>query len=99
MLKDDVKLALRIQTNLLDAEINNTIEEAGAELVRSGVPAEVVEAEGPLVRRAVITYCQMMLANDKTMTEGYKRSFEYQQDCIRESTLTADGNEEGDDDV
>ncbi len=101
MLRDDVKIALRIQTNLLNNEIDNTIKEAGAELIRSGVPAEVVSAEGALIRRAIITYCQMMLANDKTMAEGYQRSFEYQQDCLRKSTLTVDedGTEEGDGNV
>jgi len=96
MLRDDVKLALRIQTNLLNDEIDDTIEEAGAELIRSGVPSEVVSAQGSLIRRAIITYCQMRLANDKTMTEGYQRSFEYQQDCLRKSTLTEEDTEAGD---
>lgn len=95
MLKDDVKLALRIQHNQLDDEIDNTIEEAGAELVRSGVPSgliEVTEVENPLIRRAIVTYCQMRLSNDKSMAEGFQKSFEYQQDCLRKSTLTEEGD-------
>lgn len=90
----EIKLALRIQTNLLNDEIESTIEEARAELIRSGVPVEVVEAEGPLVRSAIRTYCQMKLANDKTMTDGYRMSFEYQQDCLRKSTVAVEGGED-----
>lgn len=97
---DDVKLALRIQTNLLNTEITNTIAEAGAELIRSGVSSEVITADpGPLVRRAIITYCQMRLGNDKTMTEGFEKSFKYQQDCLRKSSgfMTEDDDDEEDD--
>lgn len=92
MLRDDVKIALRIQHNLLNDEIDRTIEEAGAELIRSGVSSDVVEAEGALVQRAIITYCQMMLGNDKAMADGFRESFQYQQDCLRKSTFTEEGD-------
>ena len=96
MLKDDVKLALRIKHTRIDDEIDNTIEEARAELIRSGVPEDVVTADGALIRRAVITYCQMILGNDKNMADGFRQSFQYQQDCLRKSTLTAESSEAGD---
>lgn len=97
MLKDEVKLALRIQHNMIDDEIDRTIEEAEAELIRSGVPSAVVDADGALVHRAIVTYCQMMLGNDKNMADGFRQSFQYQQDCLRKSTIQVTTEEEGGD--
>lgn len=80
-----VKRALRISHNLLDADIEGAIQEAKDELARSGVDPKVIAENGSLIQRAVITYCQVIFGNDKTMVEGYQRSFEYQQDNLRKT--------------
>jgi len=82
-----VKLALRITTNLLDDEIKDNIAEARAELIRSGVPASSVDLGGELVDRAIKTFVCANMCNDSETAEKYRQSFEYQQDCLRKSSL------------
>jgi len=83
---DSVKKALRISTDALNDEITENINAAKAELIRSGVDPEIVAAEGPLVTQAVKTYVLSRMGSDKTMIEGYQKSFEYQQDNLRKSS-------------
>lgn len=52
---EQVKLALRVSTSLLDAEIQALIAAALADLGIAGVEAA---ASDPLILRAVITYCR-----------------------------------------
>lgn len=84
---DKVKLALRITTNFLDDEIIDSINEAKAELIRSGVPEPLVASENELVTKAIKTYCQAHLTGDMAMRDKYLESFMYQQDCLRKSSI------------
>lgn len=84
---EKVKLMLRINHNRLDETILDTIEEARAELLRSGVSIIALESENPLIASAIKTYCGAKLASDPGERERYERSFVYQQDCIRKSDL------------
>lgn len=54
---DQVKLALRLVTDAFDSEIKDLIEAAYDDLEIAGVQARK-NAEAPLVRRAVTTYCK-----------------------------------------
>lgn len=83
---DKVKLALRISHTLLDSEIAETIEEAKAELIRSGISPDAVDENDPQICGAIKTYCLYKYANDPKMTEGYLVSFQYQMDNLRKTT-------------
>lgn len=82
-----VKLALRISTNLLDSEITDSINTARAELIRSGIPSEVVSAEGDLIQMAIKTYVLAVMTGDMASRDRYMESFRYQEDCLRKSSL------------
>ena len=87
---DSVKKALRISTSALDSEILENINAGKQELIRSGVGPDVVSAEGDLVTMAVKTFVLARMGSDKTMIEGYQRSFEYQQENLRKSSKGLD---------
>lgn len=82
-----VKLALRVSTNLLDSEISDAIATARAELIRAGVPTDVVAEEGDLVQMAIKTYCLAVLTGDLNAQDKYFESFRYQEDCISKSSV------------
>jgi uncharacterized phage protein (predicted DNA packaging) len=90
---EKIKLALRISHNLLDADINDSILEARAEMLRSGVPAEVADSEHPLVRAAIKVYCLANYATDADMAEGYQESWRYQLDNLRKSHIESEAEE------
>ncbi|WP_374711532.1 head-tail connector protein [Symbiobacterium terraclitae] len=60
MLLDEVRSALRVDGNEHDAEIQGLIDAALADLTLSGVSPEKAhfETTDPLIRRAVVIYCQ-----------------------------------------
>lgn len=84
---DKVKLALRISHNLLDSDIKDTIETARAEMVRSGVSENVAHDSNTLIEAAIKTYCQAVYANDEKRAEGFMKSWQYQLDNIRKSSM------------
>jgi len=84
---DKVKLALRITHNLLDSEITETVAQARAEMVRAGVPSDVAESDNTLVEGAIKTFCLYRFANDTKMSEGFFKSWEYQLDNLRKSSV------------
>ncbi len=94
---DKVKLKLRISHTLLDKDIKDTIEEARAELIRSGISEKYAKSSHPLVESAIKTYCLYVYANDDKKTQGYFESWQYQMDNIRKSMEPS--TEEGDADV
>lgn len=56
---DEVRSALRVDGNELDAEIQGLIDAAVADLTLSGVdPVKAQAMTDPLIRRAVIIYCR-----------------------------------------
>lgn len=86
----DVKTALRISHNLLDSELTANIAEARAEMVRNGIDEAVAADESnALIVGAIKTYCKMINAVDEKQREGYDRSWLFQLDNLRKSTLTA----------
>ncbi|MBQ0112226.1 MAG: head-tail connector protein [Bacteroidales bacterium] len=84
-----VKVALRINHTFLDDDINDTINTARAELIRSGVDKELAESNIDLIQMAVKTYCQFVYAEDTKLADGYFKSWQYQLDNIRKSTIEA----------
>lgn len=56
---DEVRSALRVDGNELDAEIQGLIDSAVADLTLSGVdPTKAQAMTDPLIKRAVIIYCR-----------------------------------------
>lgn len=86
-LEKRVAKALRLSdaaAELLLSDIQDNIRTAGAELIRSGVPASVVEEEGDLVQQAAVTWCLMNMG-DEEKYPMYFNAFQYQQDNLRKS--------------
>lgn len=67
---DKVKLALRINHDLLDDDINDTISTARAELIRSGVSADVANSNLDIVQMAIKTYCLYVYASTDKLKDG-----------------------------
>lgn len=86
---DKVKIALRINHTLLDADIIDTINTARAELIRSGVSVDVANSDLDIIEMAIKTYCLYIYSSNEKMAEGYFNSWQYQADNIRKSTLVA----------
>lgn len=80
-----VKLALRINHDYLNDEIEEVIESACLELIRAGLSEDSVRNPDELVQMAIKTYCLSVLSNDKNMTQGYSDSFRLQLDNLRKS--------------
>lgn len=88
---DKVKLALRIQHSMLDADILDTIGAARSELIRAGVPAHVAMGDSELVQMAIKTYCLYIYADEKRK-DGFWKSLEIQIDQLRKSAVNKDGD-------
>lgn len=84
---DKVKLALRITHTLLDSTIEDSIETARAELIRSGVSVDKAnDDDDNLIVQAIITYCMSIHANVSDLAlERYNQSWLYQLDNLRKS--------------
>lgn len=83
---EKVKLALRISHDALDSDIENTIDAARAELVRSGVSKEKANSNDVLVENAIKTYCLFVYTNDDKRAQGFFESWQYQLDNLRKSS-------------
>ncbi|MGI5895187.1 MAG: head-tail connector protein [Candidatus Merdivicinus sp.] len=80
---EKVKLALRIKTNALDDEINDTIEAALADLGIAGVIP--MSDTDPLIVRAVITYCKLHIGNTPDY-DRMKASYDEQKAQLQTAT-------------
>lgn len=80
---EKVKLSLRISHSHLDEDIKATISTARLELSRSGVD---LSKDDEMIEMAIKTYCQYVYAADTKAKDGYLKSFQYQQDCLRKSS-------------
>lgn len=90
---EKVKLALRISHNLLDSDIQGTIDTARAELIRSGVSEEKAYGNDVLVESAIKTYCLFVYTNDDKRAQGFFESWQYQLDNLRKSSEYSEGSD------
>lgn len=84
---EKVKKALRISHDYLNEDIEDTINTARAELIRSGVDKAIAEGDSDLTQMAIKTYCQFVYAEDQKLKDGYEKSWMYQLDALRKSTF------------
>lgn len=73
---EKVKLALRIDDDSLDEEIQDAIDAAIADLRLSGVLENKLEETDPLIIRAVKTFCKYEFSTDDKESERYKNAYE-----------------------
>lgn len=73
---EKIKLALRIDDNDLDSEINDEIEAAKADLILSGVLKENIIDDDPLIIRAIKIYCKIEFSSSEQEAERYKNSYD-----------------------
>jgi uncharacterized phage protein (predicted DNA packaging) len=92
---EKVKMALRISHNLLDSDINDTISTARSEMIRSGIAENIANSDIDIIQMAIKTYCLYVYASDTKLTEGYFKSWQYQLDNIRKSTIILPEEVEG----
>lgn len=69
-----VKLALRINKNNFDEELNDLIEEAKLDLITTGVI--VIDDKDHLIQKAIKTYCKANFGLDNKDSEKYQDSYE-----------------------
>lgn len=89
-----VKQAQRIKHNRLDDYIDGLIETAHAEMIRVGIPDEVVNGGGSLIDQATVTFCLADLTEDKALIDKYEAAWRLQLDNIRKSDLSGEDSEE-----
>lgn len=82
MLIDRVKLALRLTVNAFDAELNDLISAALADLGIAGVE---VNENDPLISRAVITYCRVHFGSPSDY-DRVKASYDEQKAQLQMAT-------------
>lgn len=73
---EKIKLALRIDDDSLDEEIQDTIDAAKADLKLSGVLESKIVETDPLILRAIKTFCKHEFSTDDKEADRYKESYE-----------------------
>lgn len=75
---DEVRSALRVDGNDLDAEIQGLIDAALADLTLSGVSPEKAtkEATDPLIKRAVVMYCKAQFEYADSSADRLQQSYD-----------------------
>ena len=83
---EKIKLALRIDSDDLDEEIQDSIEAARADLKLSGVLEYKIDDSDSLIVRAIKVYCKAEFSTDNTEAERYRKSYEMLKDHLCLST-------------
>jgi len=71
---DDVKLSLRVSVPDFDAEIQDLIDSAKADLQLSGVVSP--DETDPLIKRAITVYCKAHFGYDNPEADRFQRSYD-----------------------
>ena len=74
---EDVKLALRVSHNAIDAEIEDWIEEARQDLILSGVSSvKAHDNDDALIKRAIKTYAKSQYHTDIAQSERFRFAYD-----------------------
>lgn len=79
---EKIKLALRMDSNALDGDIQDTIDAAKADLKLCGVLETKIVDTDPLIIRAVKTFCKYEFSSDDKESAKYKVSYEMLRDHL-----------------
>lgn len=88
---EKVKLALRLKTAAFDAEIQDLIDAALADLKLAGITKE--DQEDPLIIRAVVTYCRANFGSPDDY-QLLKASYDEQKGQMQTATGYTDWGED-----
>jgi uncharacterized phage protein (predicted DNA packaging) len=72
---EKIKLSLRIDGNILDEEIQDTIDAAIADLELSGILGSKIVETDPLIIRAIKTFCKAEYSIDNNEAQRYRESY------------------------
>ncbi len=73
---DDVKLALRITSNVFDKEVEDLINAARQDLILSGISqSKAYDENDPLIKRAVTVYCKTHFGYDNPEAERFQQAY------------------------
>lgn len=75
-LTDDIKLALRIKTTAYDAEVNDLIGAAQADLKTSGILDTKTTSDDTLIKRAVTLYAKSHFGLDNEDSGKYQIAYD-----------------------
>jgi hypothetical protein len=90
MLIDDVKLALRITTNVFDSELNILIDSAKLDLGIAGV--DLPDEVDSICKIAIITYCKIHFGNPDN-ADRLQKSYDEQKAQLGMATGYTDWSE------
>ena len=90
MLSDDVKLALRITTNVFDSELNILIDSAKLDLGIAGV--DLPDEVDSICKIAIITYCKIHFGNPDN-ADRLQKSYDEQKAQLGMATGYTDWSE------
>ncbi len=90
MLIDDVKLALRITTNVFDSELNILIDSAKIDLGIAGV--DLPDEVDSICKIAIITYCKIHFGNPDN-ADRLQKSYDEQKAQLGMATGYTDWSE------
>jgi len=76
MLLEKIKLALRVDDDSLDEDIQDTIDAAVSDLKLSGIIESKIVETDPLIIRAVKTFCKAEFSSDDKESTKYKESYD-----------------------
>lgn len=80
MLRDDVKVMLRVSSDDFDGEIDDLIAYAKADMIRVGIDPDIVASdENPLVKMAIGSYCKSNFGFDLDRFEASRLNKSYRQ--------------------
>lgn len=79
---EKIKLSLRVDSDDLDEEIQDTIDACKADLKLSGVLESKILGGDSLILRAVKVFCKSEFSTDDREAERYRKSFQMLKDHL-----------------
>ena len=71
----ELKVALRVSSDAMDAEVWALAEAAAADMERVGIPRSYIDECGPLVRQAVACFCKARFGGDNPDAERFEQTY------------------------
>ena len=101
MLRDDVRVALRVTSTMTDVEIDALISAAICDMKRAGVRDELLDPNtmDGLVKFAVIAFCKSNYGFDNPDGPAYLERYKWTVTALMNSSMNESDEEEDDEQV
>ena len=83
---EKIKLSLRVDSDDLDEEIQDTIDSAKLDLKLSGIDEDKIIDMDPLILRAIKVFCKAEFSSDNTESNRFRKCYEMLRDHLALST-------------